>query len=96
MEGAALAQAAWSLGIPFAVIRSVSDLADETVGLELSWMIRYAEDGPGDSMGRMAQAARSFLRKPGRLTRALRLRRNVEMAAGNAAKVTVALLSELP
>lgn len=77
MESAALAQEAQKAGVPFVVVRTVSDLADEDLPLDFNLFLRPA----GWLVG-----IGSILSAPSRLAGLVRLRRQSRLAAANLTK----------
>jgi adenosylhomocysteine nucleosidase len=76
MEAAGVAQRAQTLGVPFFCIKSVTDLADETMANDFNAVLR--SDGRFDTMKILA----SSLRRPWvRLPELFRLRRRCVLAA---------------
>jgi len=97
MESAAVAQVAQANGVPWLVVRGISDTADGEAGINLSRLSEYVEDGeswPGwlRGQGRRLTYLLRHPETPGKLTR---LVRGVRLAAERAAALTGAVLSEL-
>ncbi|MBU1749742.1 MAG: 5'-methylthioadenosine/adenosylhomocysteine nucleosidase [Chloroflexi bacterium] len=86
MEGAAVAQVAAAHGIPWVIVRGISDVGDVVVPLDA--LNRYAEDGAAETWGRRL---RVLLADPAVVWRAGRLLGDLRRAARNAAQVTLAL-----
>jgi nucleoside phosphorylase len=89
MEGEGIAAAAAARGLPFLIIRAVSDRANEDLGEALARSV--AADGTVDR-GRLK---RELARRPWELPRLLRLRRQVARAAAAAAAFAAAWVDRL-
>ena len=86
MESAAIARAAHVVGVPFLVVRAVSDGADEDLPMDFNlWLSPW---------GRV-QGVAYLLRHPSIIRSLLRMRRQVEHGSQNLARFFAALVSSL-
>jgi len=97
MEGAAVAQVAAANGRPWLVVRAISDQADASTGFDFVPLLDYLDD-PRSQWARIRGWGRKLwylLRNPSIVLRRMRLRRNVHLAAENAACLVDAYISLL-
>ena len=97
MEGAAFAQVAWANGLPWLLIRSVSDHANHHFDFAFELWQDYIDD-PQTTRARIARARNRLgyiLRDPQSMIRAKRFLDNMAYAAGNAARLTAAVVEAL-
>ncbi|OLB24726.1 MAG: hypothetical protein AUH95_02335 [Nitrospirae bacterium 13_2_20CM_2_63_8] len=86
LESAAIARAAHVVGVPFLLVRAVSDRADEDLPMDFNlWL------GP---WGRVRGVAH-LLRRPSIIRSLLRMRRYVEYGSQNLARFFAALVASL-
>lgn len=90
MEGAAVAQVAAAHGVPWVIVRGISDAGDVRINPDV--LVRYAEEGAVEAWGRRL---RVLLTDPAVVWRAGQLRGDLRRAARHAAQVTLALISNL-
>ncbi len=97
MEGAAFAQVASANEVPWLLIRSVSDHADHHFDFAFELWQEYVDD-PQTTRARIGRARDRLaymMRDPQAVFRARRLLDNISYAAGNAARVTEAIVKAL-
>jgi adenosylhomocysteine nucleosidase len=97
MEGAAVAQVAAANGRPWLVVRAISDQADASTGFDFTPLLDYLDD-PRSRWVRMRGWGRKLwylLSNPSITPRRIRLRRNVLLAAENAARLVEATIGQL-
>ena len=97
MEGAAVAQVAAANGRPWLVVRAISDQADASTGFDFTPLLDYLDE-PRSRWARMRGWGRKLwylLSNPSITPRRIRLRRNVLLAAKNAARLVEAIMTEL-
>jgi adenosylhomocysteine nucleosidase len=97
MEGAAVAQVAAANGRPWLVVRAISDQADASTGFDFIPLLDYLDD-PRSPRARIRGWRRKLwylLRNPSIAFRRMRLRRNVHLAAENAARLVEATIDQL-
>jgi len=97
MEGAAFAQVAWANGLPWLLIRSVSDHANHHFDFAFELWQDYIDD-PQTTRSRIARARDRLaylVRDPHAVVRAKRFLDNMAYAAGNAARLTEAVVQAL-
>ena len=86
MESAAIARAAYVVGVPFLLVRAVSDRADEDLPMDFNlWLSPW---------GRVRGVA-YLLRRPSSIRSLLRMRRHVEYASQNLARFFAAMVASL-
>ena len=86
MESAAIARAAHVVGVPFLLVRAVSDRADEDLPMDFNlWLSPW---------GRVRGVV-YLLRRPSSIRALLRMRRHVEYASQNLARFFAALFASL-
>jgi adenosylhomocysteine nucleosidase len=95
MESAAVAQVAHLNGIPWLVLRAVSDQADASLDINIAEFITYDET-PARPTKEMVAAAAQAVKNPGQLSMLNELRRGLKLAAGNAAVAVAAIVEKLP
>lgn len=97
MESGAVAQVAQANGIPWLVLRGISDVADERVGLDLSRLANYVEDGAslGGWMRRQSRRLGYLVSHPTAPAKGRRLIQGVHLAAERAATLTEATIRRL-
>ena len=97
MESGAVAQVAQTNGVPWLLIRGISDGADENEGIDLSRLVSYAEDGATlrGWMRRQARRAGYLARHPDAPARMRRLVQGIQAAAGRAAEVAALVVGRL-
>jgi len=97
MEGAAVAQVAAANGRPWLVVRAISDQADASTGFDFIPLLDYLDD-PRSRWARIRGWGRKLwylLRNPSITLRRMRLRRNVHLAAENAAHLVETTIDQL-
>jgi len=97
MEGVAVAQVAAVHGRPWLVVRAVSDQADACTGYDFIPLLNYLDDPPSP-WNRIRGWGRKLwylLSHPFILSREMRMRRNADLAAENAARLVEAILAQL-
>ena len=97
MEGAAVAQVAAANGRPWLVVRAISDQADASTGFDFTPLLDYLDD-PRSRWDRIRGWGRKLwylLSNPSITPRRIQLRRNVHLAAENAACLVEAIMAEL-
>jgi len=97
MEGAAVAQVAAANGRPWLVVRAISDQADASTGFDFTPLLDYLDD-PRSRWDRIRGRGRKLwylVSNPSIAPRRMRLRRNVHLAAENAARLVEAIMTEL-
>ena len=97
MEGAAVAQVAAANGRPWLVVRAISDQADASTGFDFTPLLDYLDD-PRSRWNRIRGWGCKLwylLSNPSITPRRIRLRRNVLLAAENAARLVEAIMAEL-
>ncbi len=97
MEGAAVAQVAAANGRPWLVVRAISDQADASIGFDFTPLLDYLDD-PRSRWDRIRGWGRKLwylLSNPSITPRRLRMRRNVHLAAENAARLVEVIMAEL-
>ncbi|HID63537.1 MAG TPA: 5'-methylthioadenosine/adenosylhomocysteine nucleosidase [Anaerolineae bacterium] len=97
MEGAAVAQVAAANGRPWLVVRAISDQADASTGFDFTPLLDYLDE-PRSRWGRIRGWGRKLwylLSNLSIVPRRMRLRRNVHLAAENAARLVEAMMAEL-
>lgn len=97
MEGAAVAQVAAANGRPWLVVRAISDQADARTGYDFIPLLDYLDD-PQSRWDRIRGWGRKLwylLSNPSITARQMRMRRNANLAAGNAAHLAKAIMAEL-
>jgi hypothetical protein len=97
MEGAAVAQVAAANGRPWLVVRAISDQADASTGFDFTPLLDYLDD-PRSRWDRIRGWGRKLwylLSNPSITPRRLRMRRNVHLAAENAARLVEVIMAEL-
>ena len=97
MEGAAFAQVASANDVPWLLIRSVSDHADHHFDFAFELWQEYVDD-PQTTRARIGRATDRLaymMRDPQAVLRARRLLDNISYAAGNAARLTEAIVEAL-
>ena len=97
MEGAAVAQVAAANERPWLVVRAISDQADASTGFDFIPLLDYL-DGPRSQWDRIRgwwRKLRYLVNNPSIVPRRMRLRRNVHLAAENAARLVEAIMAEL-
>jgi len=86
LESAAIARAAHVVGVPFLLVRAVSDRADEDLPMDFNlWLSPW---------GRV-QGVAYLLRRPSSICALLRMRRHVEYASQNLVRFFAALVASL-
>lgn len=95
MESAAVAQVAQANGIPWVVIRGISDTAD--AGLNLSRLAEYVEDGESMAGWARSQGRRlAYLaRHPGRAKQLAQVVKDARLAFDRAAALTEATIGKM-
>ena len=97
MEGAAVAQVAAANGRPWLVVRAISDQADASTGLDFTPLLDYLND-PRSRWDRIRGWGRKLgylLSNPSMTPRRMQMRRNVHLAAENAACLVEAIVAKL-
>jgi adenosylhomocysteine nucleosidase len=97
MEGAAVAQVAAANGRPWLVVRAISDQADASTGFDFIPLLDYLDDPRSrwDKIRGWGRKLWYLLRNPSILPKRMRLRRNVHLAAENAAHLVEATIDQL-
>ena len=97
MEGAAFAQVADANNVPWLVIRSVSDHADQQLEFAYELWLDYADDAqsPQAQLGRLRDRLAYAASDPKAVLRARQMLSNLRQAAANAARLTEAVIQEL-
>ncbi len=97
MEGAAVAQVAAANERPWLVVRAISDKADAGIGFDFTPLLDYLDDPRSrwDRIRGWGRKLRYLLSNPLIVPRRARLRRNVHLAAENAAYLVEAMMVEL-
>ena len=97
MEGAAFAQVAAANEVPWLLVRSVSDHADHHFEFAFELWQDYLDDvqTPQARAGRILDRLTYVANDPKALLRARRFLRNLKYAAGNAARLTEAIVKAL-
>lgn len=98
MEGAAIAHAAYANGVPFLLIRSISDEIEDAFTFDFSQFFPETDEllSPGSKTRAMTRAAGHIIHHPGDMVAMMRMRQNMLRAAANAALVLGEVLSRLP
>jgi len=93
-EGAAVAQVATAHGLPWLVVRGISDTADAHAAFDYTHLLRYTDEGTGWRAWLCCQARRliHLLRYPSTRTNLHRFRAGVRLVNGNVATLLERLL----
>ena len=97
MEGAAVAQVAAANGRPWLVVRAISDQADASTGFDFTLLLDYLDD-PQSRWDRVRGWGRKLwhlMSNPSIMFRQMRLRRNANLAAENAACLVETIIDQL-
>jgi adenosylhomocysteine nucleosidase len=97
MEGAAMAQVAAANGRPWLVVRAISDQADASTGFDFIPLLDYLDE-PQSRWDRIRGRGRKLwylLSNPSIILRQMRMRRDADLAAENAACLVEAIIAEL-
>jgi 5'-methylthioadenosine/S-adenosylhomocysteine nucleosidase len=97
MEGAAVAQVATANGRPWLVVRAISDQADPRMGFDFTPLLDYLDD-PRSRWDRIRDWGRKLwylASNPSITPKRIRMRRNVHLAAENAARLVEATIDQL-
>ena len=97
MESAAVAQVAQANGIPWLIVRGISDTADGEAGVNLSRLSAYVEDGDSVAGWMRGQGRRlsHLARHPETAGKIRRLIKGVRLASDRAAALVEAILEEI-
>lgn len=97
MESAAVAQVAQANGIPWLIVRGISDTADGEAGVNLSRLSEYVEDGDSVAGWMRGQGRRlsHLARHPETAGKIRRLIKGVRLASDRAAALVEAILEEI-
>jgi len=97
MEGAAVAQVAAAHGRPWLVVRAISDQANASTGYDFIPLLDYLDDPRSrwDRIRGWGRKLRYLLGNPSIVLRQTRIRRNVHLAAENAACLVEATIDQL-
>jgi adenosylhomocysteine nucleosidase len=96
MEGAAVAQVAAANGRPWLVIRAISDQADPSTGFDFTPLLDYLDDWQSrwDRIRGWGRKLWYLLSNPSIVPRQMRMRRNADLAAENAACLVEATVGQ--
>ncbi len=96
MEGAAVAQVAAANSRPWLVVRAISDQADASTGFDFTPLLDYLDDprSPWDRIRGWGRKLWYLLSNPTIASRRMRMRRNVHLAAENAARLVEATINQ--
>jgi nucleoside phosphorylase len=95
MEAAAVVQVASSWGVPWLVVRAISDAADEVGGFDFTPLsrLRYGQDGVGQRLGAVPGLVKMLASTPDWRKRMASIQDGLRLGAQQAAEVALGLAS---
>jgi adenosylhomocysteine nucleosidase len=97
MESGAMAQVAFLNDIPWLAVRAISDSADSAIDFGQVDLITYSDQSDNilARLQRTVSKVAMLAKKPAHLKAALKIRRDLQRASANAARVTAAIIAQI-